>query len=276
MTGVQTCALPICRDGAGALVVSSQGDASFAVFDRETYEHLGSFAIGPEGGIDGVEESDGLDIFAAALGDSFPDGLLVTQDGSNEPQVVFGDPEDGEIQNFNVNFKLTDLADVVGRLDLPAPDAAFDPRARIEAGTAGNDVLRADGEGPQILLGEAGNDRLLGSDDFAVLRGGEGRDTLQAGAGGARLVGGADRDVLIGGAAADVFVLDGDGPDFVRAFDPERDLIELAIAGIVDIELRDFGRNQILGVDTGEGFEDVATVLGGGVELDAIIDPFIG
>ncbi len=264
------------RDGAGALVVSSQGDASFAVFDRESYQHLGSFAIGAESEIDGVEDSDGLDIFAGALGDAFPDGLLVTQDGSNEPQVVFGDPDDGEIQNFNVNFKLTDLADVVGRLDLPAPDAAFDPRARVEAGTAGNDVLRADGEGPQILLGEGGNDRLIGGDEFTVLRGGDGRDTVQAGAGGARVVGGGGRDVLIGGEAADVFVLDGDGPDIIGAFDAASDVLELAIAGLVDVELRDVGRNQVVAVDTGGGFEDIATIFGGGVSEDAVLDPFVG
>jgi len=264
------------RDGAGALVVSSQGDASFAAFDRETYEYLGSFAIGSDGTIDGVEESDGLDIFAAPLGESFPNGLLVTQDGSNAPQVVRGDPEDGEIQNFNVNFKLTDLADVGARLDVPAPDTRFDPLAQVRSGTPDDDVLRASTAGPEILLGNSGNDRLLGDDGFAVLRGGEGRDTLQAGAGGARLVGGENRDVLIGGADADTFVLDGEEPDIVRGFDPELDLVELAVPGVADVELRDLGRNQILAVDTGSGLDEVAAIMGGGVEPDAVVDPFIG
>ncbi len=264
------------RDGAGALVVSSQGDASFAVFDRESYAYLGSFAIGPDGAIDGVEESDGLDIFAAALGGSFPNGLLVTQDGSNEPQVVQGDPDDGEIQNFNVNFKLTDLADVVARVDVPSPDAQFDPRAEVRAGSADADLLRASAAEPQILLGGSGNDRLLGGDGFAVLRGGEGRDTLQAGAGGARLVGDGDRDLLIGGDGPDTFVLDGDGPDILRGFDPDLDVVELAIAGVAGVDLRDVGRHQVLAVDTGTGPEDVATILGGGVEPDAVVDPFVG
>ncbi len=263
------------RDGAGALVVSSQGDASFAVFDRSTYAYVGTFAIGPNGTIDGVEESDGLDIFAGALGAAFPNGLLLTQDGSNEPQVVFGDPDDGEVQNFNVNFKLTDLGRVVERLDLPAPDAQFDPRARVKAGTEANDVLAADDGGPQILLGEAGNDRLLGGPEFTILRGGAGRDTLQAGDGGARLVGGDDRDVLVGGAGRDTFVLDGKGPDLIRAFDAGMDVIELAIVGLVDFELREAGFNQLLAVDSGAGFEVIATILGGGVVEDAVVTPFI-
>lgn len=114
------------ENGAGLIVVSSQGDSTFAVFDRASEAYLGSFAIRDEGGIDGVEESDGLEIYSGAL-PGFEDGLLITQDGSNEVQVVFGDPEDGEIQNFNVNFKYTDLGEVLALFGAAAnPD--FDPR----------------------------------------------------------------------------------------------------------------------------------------------------
>ncbi|MGF1511633.1 MAG: phytase [Myxococcota bacterium] len=116
------------EDGEGLLVVSSQGDATFAVFDRATLEYLGSFAIRSKASIDGVEESDGLEIFSGAL-PGFPRGLLVTQDGSNEIEVVFGDPDDGEIQNFNVNFKYIDLAKVL-ELFGQQPNPCFDPRER--------------------------------------------------------------------------------------------------------------------------------------------------
>ena len=34
-------------------------------------------------GIDGVSETDGLEVSSAALGAQFPDGLLVAQDGRN-------------------------------------------------------------------------------------------------------------------------------------------------------------------------------------------------
>ncbi len=112
--------------GEGLIIVSSQGDATFAVFDRVSHEYLGSFAIREDGGIDGVQESDGLEIFSGSL-PGFENGLLVTQDGSNEAQVVFADPEDGEIQNYNVNFKYTDFAQILELFGRdPNPD--YDPR----------------------------------------------------------------------------------------------------------------------------------------------------
>ena len=63
------------------------------------------------------------------MGEAYPAGLLVVQDGSNTTQVVFPDPEDGEIQNFNTNFKYVSWADVTKILNLPEYDPnAFDPR----------------------------------------------------------------------------------------------------------------------------------------------------
>ncbi|MEB3358228.1 MAG: phytase [Synechococcales bacterium] len=117
-------------DGEGYLIASSQGDSTFAIFDRRTEQYLGSFAIEDYLGIDGVEESDGADIINVPLGDAFPNGLLVVQDGSNEPAVVFQDPEDGEIQNFNANFKYIDWADIVANFDgdLVIDTEGYDPR----------------------------------------------------------------------------------------------------------------------------------------------------
>lgn len=118
------------RRGNGALVVSSQGDSSFAVFDRKTWEYKGSFAIGDGRRTDGVEESDGLEIFSGALGDAFPRGLLITHDGSNDPAAVFPTPDDpdGEVQNFNTNFKYVDLRDMVKAVGIRLGDRGFDPR----------------------------------------------------------------------------------------------------------------------------------------------------
>jgi 3-phytase len=70
--------------GAGYLVASSQGDSTFAVYDRageNTY--LGSFSIGGSNG-DAVTETDGIDIASVPLGPDFPAGLLVVHDASNE------------------------------------------------------------------------------------------------------------------------------------------------------------------------------------------------
>lgn len=68
---------------SGYLVVSVQGNFSYAVFDRAgNNPYLGSFKI-PDGPlVDGVEETDGLEVIPDSL-PGFPNGLLVAQDGFN-------------------------------------------------------------------------------------------------------------------------------------------------------------------------------------------------
>jgi myo-inositol-hexaphosphate 3-phosphohydrolase len=107
-------------DGSRQLFVSSQGDSTFSVLDLDTGDFLGRFAVGKSAGIDGAEESDGLDIFSGSLGSAFPNGLLVVHDGSNDPQNVFADPDGGEIQNFDSNFKFVDLADALDAVGVPS------------------------------------------------------------------------------------------------------------------------------------------------------------
>ena len=68
------------------LVVSSQGDNSYALFDATApYPYRGSVRIGmvPSRGIDGASETDGLAVTSQHLGTDYPDGLLVVQDGRN-------------------------------------------------------------------------------------------------------------------------------------------------------------------------------------------------
>jgi len=70
--------------GRGWLVVSSQGSDSYAVYDiRPPFAQRGTFAIGTNAalGIDGVSETDGLDLSPANLGGPYADGVLVVQDG---------------------------------------------------------------------------------------------------------------------------------------------------------------------------------------------------
>jgi 3-phytase len=79
------------------LVVSSQGNHSYAVFNAHSpFDHIGSFRIGlnAEKQIDGASETDGLDLSGVSLGENFPGGVLVVQDGFNVlPQ---------EAQNFKL------------------------------------------------------------------------------------------------------------------------------------------------------------------------------
>jgi 3-phytase len=73
-------------DGRGYIVVSSQGNDSYAVYRREgKQEYLGSFAVvaDPLRGIDGISETDGLEITSRNLGPGFEHGAMIAQDGRN-------------------------------------------------------------------------------------------------------------------------------------------------------------------------------------------------
>ncbi|MGQ8367271.1 phytase [Glaciecola sp. 1036] len=73
-------------DNQAYLVVSSQGNNSFAVYAVDNGNKLlGTFDIGInyDLNIDGVSETDGLEATSVNLGRQFPKGLLVVQDGHN-------------------------------------------------------------------------------------------------------------------------------------------------------------------------------------------------
>jgi len=66
------------------LVVSSQGNDSYVVLDGQApYAIRGAFRVGlnAESGIDGVSETDGLEVTSVGLGGMWEKGLLVLQDG---------------------------------------------------------------------------------------------------------------------------------------------------------------------------------------------------
>jgi 3-phytase len=68
------------------LVVSSQGNDSFVLFDTQPpFNYLGRFRVGLNEllGIDGASETDGLTVTSANLGPLYHKGLLVVQDGRN-------------------------------------------------------------------------------------------------------------------------------------------------------------------------------------------------
>lgn len=88
------------------LVASSQGNFSYAIFDIKNKKYINSFFI-KKGKVDGVEETDGLEIIQANFGTAFPNGLLVVQDGFNF------DNKEKKAQNF----KLVDLREVVKFLE---------------------------------------------------------------------------------------------------------------------------------------------------------------
>lgn len=96
-------------DGKGYLIASSQGNNSFAMYTREgSNDYLGSFEITDGTQIDGVSETDGIDVTAASLGETFPTGLFIAQDGHNY---------DGK-KAVNQNFKLVSWGKISKALNL--------------------------------------------------------------------------------------------------------------------------------------------------------------
>lgn len=82
---VEGMSLYLAED-SGYLVVSSQGNYSYAVYDRNPpHQYRGSFVVvdSPDTGIDGSQETDGLDVSSLLRTADFPEGLLVVQDGFN-------------------------------------------------------------------------------------------------------------------------------------------------------------------------------------------------
>ena len=80
-------------DGERYLVASSQGNNTFVVYRQASPpEHVGTFAIAEGPDVDGVSQTDGIDVTTADLGPAFPPGLFVAHDGDNDDE--------------NQNFKL--------------------------------------------------------------------------------------------------------------------------------------------------------------------------
>ena len=74
---------PIGRDG-GYLLASSQGDNSYVLFGLKDKAYKGRFRI-TAGAVDGTRETDGIELLTMPMGKDYPQGLLVVQDGDNEP-----------------------------------------------------------------------------------------------------------------------------------------------------------------------------------------------
>jgi 3-phytase len=71
--------------GGGYLIAASQKNDSFVVYARDgDNAFVGTFSIVPGNGIDGAEETDGIDVTTAHLGPAFPSGVFVAQDGNND------------------------------------------------------------------------------------------------------------------------------------------------------------------------------------------------
>ncbi|MEV7226920.1 phytase [Polymorphospora sp. NPDC051019] len=110
--------------GTGYVIVSSQGDDTFAVYDRQGRNRpVGSFRVRGVRGADDVDGSDGLAVTNRPVG-GYRHGLLVTHD----------EPETGPDVNADrdaTNFSYVSWADIADALSLKVDTrAGNDPRFR--------------------------------------------------------------------------------------------------------------------------------------------------
>jgi 3-phytase len=78
-------------DGKGYLIASSQGNNSFTIYNRTgNNEYIGTFKIVANDAlkIDKVSDSDGIDVTNIALGEGFPYGVFIAQDGWNNNPIA--------------------------------------------------------------------------------------------------------------------------------------------------------------------------------------------
>ena len=82
----------------GYVIVSSQGNDTFAVYDRQGNNHpVGSFQVKGSNGVDDINGSDGLAVTNRPVGD-YQQGLLVTHD---EAETGPGVDDERDATNFS-------------------------------------------------------------------------------------------------------------------------------------------------------------------------------
>jgi 3-phytase len=114
---VEGLAIYDAGNGRGYLLASSQGSNTFVIYERGGKNaYVGTFRIA-DGAVDGVSDTDGIDVVSAALGPAFPQGLFVAQDGSNTRPAA------------NQNFKLVPWEAIAGKFTPPLLiEPGVDPR----------------------------------------------------------------------------------------------------------------------------------------------------
>ena len=97
-------------NNSGYLILSSQGDSKFNLYDRNyPYDYITSFRIGSSKSIDNVTDTDGIETINFKLSDEYPEGIMIAQDGYNK---------DG-LWSKKQNFKFVSFLDVLEAVDVP-------------------------------------------------------------------------------------------------------------------------------------------------------------
>ena len=101
-------------DSTGYLIASSQGNNSYAIYKREgDNSYIGQFAIADGKVIDGVSDTDGIDVCNLNLNDQFQNGFFIVQDGVNDigNQSFKIVPWESIANSFNPSLKMNNTWD---------------------------------------------------------------------------------------------------------------------------------------------------------------------
>ncbi|WP_432009986.1 phytase [Streptomyces cucumeris] len=110
------------KDGKGYVLASSQGDSTFAVYRRDgDNAWVGSFTVADSPATDGVQHSDGSTVVNVPLGERFPQGMWVSQDGE-------ATPADGDRESTGYKFVRWDAVASAFPDRLLVDTTSFDPR----------------------------------------------------------------------------------------------------------------------------------------------------
>lgn len=97
---VEGLAIYTARNGTGYLIVSSQGNNTFKIYERDGVNRFVATIDPTRGKFGDVQETDGIAVSSCPLPPLFPKGLFVAQDGRNGPATQ--------------NFKLFGWEDIAG------------------------------------------------------------------------------------------------------------------------------------------------------------------
>jgi 3-phytase len=204
-------------DGTGYLLASSQGSSTFVAYARQgDNELLGRFAVGSNGAIDSVQESDGADVINVPLGPDFPFGLFITQDGRNLPEQLV------EGENVNTNFKFVPWENIVSALPALTIDTqSYNPRqpqtltdSRTFFGDAQDDIFLG-GNGNNTFYAAEGNNQIITGNGRNTIYTGAGNDLIFAGNGG-NTVYAAEGDNVITTGSGDDLIYAGSGNNVIN------------------------------------------------------------
>jgi 3-phytase len=107
-------------NGEGYLIVSSQGNNTFKVYERQSpHNFVGTFKI------DGVSSTDGLDVINPPLNANFPRGIFTCHNGSRQPYPV----------------EVVKWEDIANALNLTIDTQYWDPRGKSPVTTVAENAM---------------------------------------------------------------------------------------------------------------------------------------